>query len=521
MALTANTTQSLEKVIADGMHTLLDEIEAVRKRDKQPLVVTVSRRMPHIIFWYKETQATEDERKVLDDVEIITEIALPFINFVKLKEKIEIIIVDDVVYTGGTLNYIIDLTRDISGVEDIRVIVFFYYNEILNFFESNPYDNITCINTYTQEDHKRIRDFIASIIAVTLPIDVSYPLFYLINNESALDFHTLGSAGFKKSIVNEIDNYQSEIVCPSDLSIGQDKSIKKGEKIISYTTLLQSELSNSLNNDFAKIRVYNRLGEIVVMSYAPNILSDVSLRDSNLFECIQYKEIWNFCLNSVPKDLFEKGSVFDEDAISKERRVNRVSRSLVSVANYLYSLSSFNRAIQENIEVQSISYVIKEEDLSLIIGRDLTKEILPLIIYILENKLVSPKAHRKLLVESVFLPDDYYTEYTVSKYMSIDDDASQLELNLDAIFTNAREKSAEFPALTVDEMEYEVEGIMESFESIEKALIIKDYKRKVEINKWVDKKIDEGELVSRYAYTNDFSGNRYWRRFFRKTSLDC
>lgn len=519
MTLTAKSTESLERVITDGMLALLDEIVAIRNRDKHPLLVAVSRRMPHVLFWFKHVHATEEQRKIMDNVEIITEIALPFIKFHNAFHKMEIVIIDDVIFSGRTLNYIINLTRDISGIDNPKVFVFFYYNGMENVFEWAEKYEIKTDYKYSRSEQKQIHDFIATIIAVTLPIDVSYPLFYI---EEDVNYKVLGSKGFKDVNANELDNYKLEITYKTDLSIGNGKKLTAGDTKASYTSLLQSELSNSLNNDFAKIRVYDRLGKTVIMSYAPNILSDSSLRDRNLFECPQYKEIWNIALDTVSQDLFDTVSFFDEKALAHERCSNRTYRSLVSVANYLYSISSFNRVLNcnDNEFAKGLNYYVKEEDLSLIIGLDLAKKILPLLKFILKNHLVSPKAHRKLTVESVFIPEDYYTEYTVSKYTVIDDDSEKLDTNLRAIFLNARKKSSELLALTIDEMEYGVEGIMESFESLEKALIVKDYKRKVEINRWVDCKIDEGEIVSRYAYTHDFSGNKYWRRFFRKTSLD-
>ena len=66
MTLMVDSTDNLEKVIADGMRTLLDEVEAIRNRNNYPLLLAVSRRVPHVIFWYKYTQASEKEREALE-----------------------------------------------------------------------------------------------------------------------------------------------------------------------------------------------------------------------------------------------------------------------------------------------------------------------------------------------------------------------------------------------------------------------------------------------------------------------
>lgn len=515
MALTETTAGNLEQFLAEGVYKLINTIRDCKNRNEEVLLVTVSRRMPHILFWYKSCRATQQERDILDQVEIVTEIALPFIRLDSRHRKVNVFVIDDVVSTGRTMRYVTQLTQDMTGVRNYQVFIFFCDSHITESSGWKDDNRIYVSHYYSGKDNKRmIVDFVSTIIARTLPIDVTYPLIY-----PALEAGDL-TAGILKSLFrdprgSETDNYATDVEYRMiTVADGEDKAEKESGNI-SYTSLLPSEISGSLNNDFAKIRTYRRLGEYVVVPMAPNILSDSDLTNPGLFENREYSHIWKIALDSVDSRYLEEYNSLESGALSKERVRNRSFRSLVSFANYLYSLSSFNRITGQKECAETMSFSLRREDLELIVGSDLAGIIIGPLQNILDRKLVSPRAHRKFNVERTFIPEIYTKEYTLSKYMCVSQES--LEDDLMAIFQNAKQKRKKFPAILVDEMEYGVEGIMESFEALEETLIIKDYERKVAINRWVDRKIDEGLIVSRYA--NVGSGNRYWRRFFRLTSL--
>lgn len=515
MALTEKTAWGLEQSLADGMCSLINSITACRQRNEDVLIVTVSRRMPHILFWYKLCCATPEQRDVLDHVEVVTEIALPFINLKSRPRKVSVFILDDVVYSGRTIRYVMDLVQDFTGNKNFGVYVFFCEQHTMNYMGWDKDDRVkVCLAYSCNTVRKEIRDFVSTIIALTLPIDVTYPLLYPSSDNLSLD--ALKSC-FKDSRGQSIDNYSTDVEYRIDFGNQSETRVEKGSINRSYTSLLPSEISGALNNDFAKIRTYMRLDEYVVVPMAPNILSDFDLTNRSLFESEEYSNIWTAVLDYVDVTYLEEYSALDSGNLSRERVRNRCFRSLVSIANYLYSLSTFNRIVNQN-KIGVCGFSLFQKDLELIIGADLTRSIFHELQDIIDRRIVSPRTHRKLNVEGTFIPKMYVNEYTFSKYMCI----SQESLNDDlmAIFRNAKDRKAEFPALLDDEMEYGVEGIMESFEGLEEALLIKDYERKVEINRWVDRKIDEGVIVSRYANVSDSGGKRYWRRFFRLTAMD-
>lgn len=516
MPLTEEQTKNFEKVLADGMEALLDAILVVRKKNVEPILLTVSRRMPHVLFWYKYALASENQKKILDETEIITEIALPFINFHPKGKNFEIIIVDDVVSSGQTIEYVIQLAKDMSGVDSLSVFVF--YADESQFKCRIPNIHISIFYKINNLDEKAaLRNFISTIIAATLPIDVTYPLLYVEGAASKLPLNEVKDY-VRDPRSKQIENYEVLIDYETGLTSVTKGSIEKGNHNISYTSLLPSEISNSLNNDFAKIRVYDRLGEHIIVPYAPNILSDSDLRNTDLFENKKYKEIWNIVLAHISPEHFYSDKSEKDVSLSMERIENRSYRSLVAMANYLYSLSSFNRIMSVRKEEDILTVRIKAEDLTLIIGSYLTSLIQHLVMQIIAEKLVSPRVHRKITVTDTLIPDSYLPDYEFSKYMVMDEE--DLERDLLAILKNAVRQKVKYPSVRMKELEYSIEGIMESFESLYRTLLAKNYEKRIAINRWVDQMIDKGKIVSRYANASASDKSRYWRRFFRlSTSL--
>ena len=273
MSLTDEWTKKFEQILAEGMCVLIDAILSIRKNNHEPILLTVSRRMPHVLFWYRFAIASEEQRKILEETEVITEIALPFIDFHPKAKELEIIIVDDVVSTGHTIEYIIQLTKDISGFDNIPVFVF--YADESSFSMKGSANAIVIFHKINDSQEKgRLRDFISTIIAATLPIDVTYPMLYVDYVDRPLNIEEVKEL-IKDTRSKQIDNYKVTIDYETGLTtVSPCLAIEKGNHNISYTSLLPSEISNSLNNDFAKIRVYDRMGDLVVVPYAPNILSD-------------------------------------------------------------------------------------------------------------------------------------------------------------------------------------------------------------------------------------------------------
>lgn len=521
MASSSKSTIDVEKLCADGLHAFVREVAQSKQNGNLPIILAVSRRMPHVLFWFKNTHATLEEKRTLEETEIITEIALPFIDFKKLS-NFKVFIIDDVVSSGRTLTHIINLTEVITGKEVEKVFVLFCncYSRFLLISVEHAEVNY---RFSSEEEKSQIGDFISTVIALTLPIDVTYPILYfreVLEESEFKKFQLL----FRDPTSRDAENYPIRVKYRMDLRIG-DLQVEKDSICESFTALMPSVISNSLNNDFAKIRTYCRLHKYLVVPYAPNILTDGSILSKNLFEAKEYRKIWNVCLDNVDKDTMESYDSFDDEAYEKELKSNRSYRSLVSIANYLYSLSSFNKLateLNENLMSElgekACKFSIGIEDLSLIVGKSVAEDILPDLMKIIDDRIVSPRKHQKVSIQSTFIPTVYEQDYTVSKYMSIPMGDSAIQTKLKAIFRNASDKRSSYPAFKLEDMEYGVEGIMESFESLGQALHVKSHIEKIEINRWVDERIDNGEIVSRYARVTEENGLSYWRRFFRLSS---
>lgn len=511
-----SASNDFEKVVSKLMAKLLDDINKNKDCGHKPLIMTVSRRMPHILFWYKECIASPEVKTQIDRLETITEIALPFIDFKNSEIQYDVYLLDDMVNTGNTYGYIKDLIEFFSSKPVKRSYVLFPKNKAFSYEYLNS-GQIEIGKIIEDDEYKTCCEFISSIITATLPIDVTYPLLYLKEHASDFSFDSY-KLKFRDAKSKDIENYEIGVGYRADLNLKDGQAIRKGDSNISYTSLLPSEVSSSLNNDFAKIRAYTRLGEFVVVPYAPNILSDDQLQDRNLFKCEEYKKVWSKVLDSIDGKYFDKYNIFEEKAQDNEAIGNRSRRSMVSIANYLYSLSSFNRILNTKNDLKSSDFQIKESDLTLLVGFTLAEKIHPLIQDILAQGLVSPRTHQKIKANSTLIPEQYDEDYTISKYMCVD--GEDLEKDLMRVLNNAKKSRRLFPAISIEELEYSVEGIMESFESLEKALFIKDPEKKAGLYKLIDRKIDECVVVSRYAYTYDDKDERYWRRYFRMTSMN-
>lgn len=517
--------ENFEKVLIEGMSRLIDAIVECHNRTVEPVLVAISRRMPHVLFWFKNVLATDEQRNILDKVEVITELALPFLNHDSTEKQSELLIVDDVVSTGNTIDYVIQLVKNFSTQEKVRTYVFFA-SESNSALLSSEYSTLDDIGNDIGDDvelsifheiksdaeKKALKDFITTIIAATLPIDVTYPLLY-IEDSDKVGIDNLPQI-LKDPRTKGNDTYEIGIEYRTDLSSKNlYQPVKKGAINKSYTFLLPSEVASSLNNDFAKIRTYRLFGRTIIVPYAPNILSDDDLYNPDLFECKEYKEAWNEVLKHISVNKYVA-----DGSEAGERISNRSCRSLACVANYLYSISTFNRIRNVNQASHTLKVSVNPKDLCLIVGKTVTTLIMPIIAAILENGLMSPRTHKKIYVSAIFIPNQYESDYIFSKYLSIDGD--ELKRDVFAIFDNAKKSKNEYPALFVSDLQYKVEGVMESFESLEKDLLIKDYEKKVALNRCVDELIDKGLLVSRYAYAQGDDNIRYWRRFFRmSTSL--
>ena len=90
--------------VKDWWIKLFTHIKETQDQGKKPILIALSRKMPRFIEWFKSAKEFEDgpDRNILNDLEITTELALPFIlcGEDKNSDLLEFIIVDDIIIHG-------------------------------------------------------------------------------------------------------------------------------------------------------------------------------------------------------------------------------------------------------------------------------------------------------------------------------------------------------------------------------------------------------------------------------------
>lgn len=476
---------------------LIDSIDGYQKQCKKVILIAVSRRMPRILRWLKQS-ADSRQRDILDHCIITTEIALPFLSL-ESSINYKVIIVDDVVISGKTLQSIFTLTSNFL-FETPAVHVFFTLRSRNRIPFEVKYHSITESYLYEKSEAQYIFDLISGIILRNLPIDLAFPIISVSTADNRFDLES--EFNRPDSIIQE-DSYEV------DIRIDDKSDID----IHSRTILLKKELNGNLNNDFAKIRIYSKPGYYIFVPYAPNVISTDELLDPELFENPIYGKIWELVHEYVPS----KENFFGVTALPELMRI-RILKSLANIANYLYSLSSFMRFWSDSGCDKSIDLIFDASDLDLIFGPDLSRDVLFRLNMIKHHSATSPRMHRRVNLQSIFVPSHLLSSYTLKKYIQLIE--SDFKNPLETIFKTADIFSGNNKA-GYNEFDFEVEGVMESYESLEFSMQgdSSDDNIPLSLNKWIDTNIDKGLIVARYANVCDETGREYWRRFFRASSF--
>lgn len=492
---------SVSSTLKKGWKGLINVLSASKEKGLRTIVVTISRRMPRILSWLSD-QASEEERNIFRSCEITTEIALPFIELGS-SEKCHVIVADDVVVTGKTLTSVCALVRHYLNIAP-TIYVFYIEKGILPKLTLEIGSKIHSSSEFTKANGTILSRHISRIIAEELPIDLAFPVIRILEDPLTIELFRIGDYFSLQRIGKDL--YEINVSNP-------DSWTSEGKSI---SVLLPNELDGNLNNDFAKIRYFFKRKEIRAVPYAPNILSTDELTDSKLFENPVYAQVWLLIqIHTSMKNAYV-GNKDDAEML----RI-RTMRSLATVANYMYSLSTFNRNFAgRKMGLSDKVMFLDAYDLDLLVGRNLRQLIFPYLSIILEDGLVSPRLHRRVSLDSTYIPEQLKSTYKVDKYQRLLE--SDFEYPLETVFQEASSFSKRYKN-GAGGPEYDVEGVMESYESLEDAMkgAYAFDKLKLRLNKWIDTMIDEGKVVARYANVYDGLGREYWRRFFRYSSMQA
>lgn len=488
--------------------TLTNALKRVLDEGHVVAIFALSRKMPrllaHILESYDDLQEIKELKSLLEDNRcvITTEISIPFV-YDKTRSDIKAIVLDDIIISGHTLQSVCSEIRAISG-ENPEFISLYNVSEIKNIKDSVP------TSWGIELNDKPSRDRILSTLANNtknsgLPIDMEFPILYI--NKKDIPFEDLQ---------NRLKNREN---------VGPDYIVSN-----SFVQIQNDEKSRLFNNDFAKIRIFDTPGigspeTIKIVGYAPNILSESQIQDTEFFKDRQYADIWGIIHSSTIEtpNASITGITLDEEEDRWQKVQHRRSKSLNTMANYLLSLSMLMR--QLNGLIDNASFHIDRKDVELLLGRELTDKCLPLLNRIISNFIVSPSEREIADIPSMLAPFNLINDFEINRTLATTPTKDCHDAIAEAFITGME---MERVFLTPDL--FSLNGarnmhFLESFQSLQNIpkTFIREDNSVSEINRTIDYMIDNGFVIPTYEVStpaaDPINGPIYWRRYFRGSHL--
>lgn len=488
--------------------------------DNQPVVViALSRKMPRLISYIADKILSKEEAETLHNYlhhpncYYTTEHGIPFVFSDSRLLDAEVLVLDDMIITGDTLSRVSDEILALTGRRPCCLSLY-----ALNKpgekeeLEYNISEKLPIRKTDIDELRQIMRDHSREIENTGLPIDMEFPILHV---QPVLK---------STSVSNEIFEPMIKSLRISD-SDARYYPMQVDENTRDFTQLVESDINRLYNNDFAKIRLFRNDTEVRTVCYAPNILGDMQIMSTNLFVSQAYRQLWQKILFSVVSDPVKDRydyAITEEDRL-RHRLSKRIRRSLVVMANYLFSLSmmirvkkSYTRALTEGM----YSAEIKQEDVALLLGPALASVCVSDLNAFYRSGIESTSIRHEINISDLLVPDEIKGDYVFLSTERIFR-AKTVKEAVEGIFA-----AAYIVCSDMDSNKYMPEDykpVLESFESLycKPSKKFREEEGEREINAAVDELIDQGYVVPVYETSEDRNGTRYWRRYFRATHTAC
>lgn len=459
----------------------------IKSREKRPILVALSRKMPRLMNWILGTPHLKESitPNLISDEEIITELALPFLHSHTGGDDVEFVILDDIIIHGTSLRTV---HQNICRLFDSKVhvaCIFRHERANINDFV-NPSD-LSRIVSIPQASVDIYTGLMADIVGqYQLPIDMEFPIF-------------------------RIGGSLREIEDMVDLS-GLVHKFYSNDECVTYDFSSGPMVSN--NVDFSKARFFGKDGFSLLEVFSPLVISETDLlsMEKGLFGDTLYTPLWERLTRNIRLELNPdyKESVVQFMTQLRESYI----RSLMVIANYLFSLAAFAM----NIDILlppglKDGIMLSKEDLSLLIGRNLAREVYqPMLAAVkAEESAVSPR-EMYLDVPSSFAPDAFETEMDGERFHA----AIVAETPSDAFDRIFRFQHYTNPKFENPFIAYERLFFGETHESLSEftSLFFDSEECHRELQIWIDANIDAGYIVPNYERVMSENGEIFWRRFF-------
>lgn len=495
-------------------------VRDLRGQGYEVILVAMSRKMPRLIEMVNRLFPEGD----LKDFQFVSEHTLPYIlsNFKPADQRI--VIADDAMYYGSTINRISGYIHAITGqkphvcpVVVSEVVGNLDYAEVCKTEDQIIHvENIPFLTTLNAE----------WIIRLCRPIDVEFPILHF---DIPSDQNNKNKG---EKLLNLLSNQFDDCdVYPIEHIVYDEE----GERIpvCSFNVLPQKDSRyDRWNKDFCKIRFFVFDNKIQVVSFAPGILPENVLDDSYpLFTDTRIQQLWDEVRNT------KVGTWPDElpEAIENDLLVDVIEnaykkqcvRSKILWVNYLASFlyllerkEAIVKAISEVFGRETANNPkITEEDTRLLLPESKVKDIAKkLTDYFKEGRKDNSSfngLHSAVLANQELAPEEY--EYAYSKTLSRNlmrcrnaDEALSVFFSSQHFFINNGRLSNDALQRT------QRLGFGITYTALENKLAfpvgIKDLWKN--IHQWIDKNIDEGTVKPKYERVK-VEGKEYWLRMFR------
>ncbi len=506
---------------------LIDFVKKANLEGRSVVVIAIARKMARLFEYYRKTDSyldlLFDKSKSTSTLNyIITEHAIPLCLAQVNQQQTEIIILDDLIISGDTVESVTENVYHLSGIKPNIIAMAATYPINYKFQFGQVLYPVICESKLKNPDildKEEIPAFTAKnnwdIISLGKSIDLEHTILKIKGDFSYLKYQS------EKILAILQKTFEKDtVVYPVS------HRIPGGQESLSFSIIFDKNSKYRINDDFSKIRIFIGEEGISITSYTPNYWDESILEDDSVrFGVKALNQIWEEVRsNLLPLKMLGNPASTDIKKIRMSREFKqRVEQTAVVIANYLLSFESvmiiksllqdaFTQIIGENP-----NFEISSGDMSLLMGSNIANKYQPRLKeviaqdtvnrFIIYNKSLEEEIRIKPLTPSD-KNDDYRKEKLQMCHLS-----SSVPMALTLIFYTMWKS---FGLINNSIREDRIK-VGETFESLYETLSIFFSKDDLleEIHKWIDTNIDLGVVVPKYEYFIDRLGYRVWRRYFR------
>lgn len=511
----------IELAISNWFNNLTQFLNAQFSENKKVIIIALSRKMPRLLECIKKNYLTVSQRETLKELlanpecEFTTEIAIPFLFSDTSAKESTILILDDLVVNANTLSMVCDEIIFLTNCIPYYLSIFNYKRHKVR-FSAKSVSKILGSSTPVIAEIDIIRmiahRFSSDIAENELPTDLEFPIIKY--NEILEQSASSDDTGLQKKIADKlISSYPGFRHYSHRILNGEFK----GQSIT--TVLIDDKITPIFNSDFAKVRLFPCHKGCYAVSYAPTLLSEQDLTDPDLFSEHDYSLIWQTLLSNTienPQSNFRELSL----SISHRRRnimTKRYYHSLVTLANYLFSLSIFSHiGLLLDLSESAKNSIAKNHQpfakgeitmvsVSLLTGREIAEIITPILNKIIEDQATCKFMRHLTTLQDILAPKGNLAQYK-SKRIEVSLKTDKIEDALTEVFILNSQLNVNFGG------EYR-----ETFKSLYSIPRPKFHfpNADLDVNNFIDMLIDNGYVVPTYNDVYTASQGYFWRRFFR------